>query len=105
MKGHLCLFILRNCDCVNAFVGSELFKYDILFTVSIDAKSRYCALKKYLQFASAQMVSVGLLAHLKNQPIGSLCVTHILALCSYFKGQEQIGFNPTSWHLVTYNFL
>ena len=46
-----------------------------------------------------------LLADLKNQPIGSSCVTHILPFCGYFKGQEQIGFNPTSWHLVTYNFL
>ena len=46
-----------------------------------------------------------LLADLKNQPIGSLCVTHILPICGYFKGQEQICFNPTSWHLVTYNLL
>ena len=42
-----------------------------------------------------------LLADLKNQPIVSSCVTHILPLCGYFKGQEQICFNPTSWHLVT----
>ena len=40
-----------------------------------------------------------------NQPVGSLCVTHILPFCGYFKGQEQTVFNPTSWHLVTYNFL
>ena len=33
---------------------------------------------------------------LKNQPIGSLCVTHILPFCGYFKGQEQVCFNPTS---------
>ena len=46
-----------------------------------------------------------LLADLKNQPIVSLSITHILQFCSYFKGQEQFGFNPTSWHLVTYNFL
>ena len=45
------------------------------------------------------------LADLKNQPTGSSCVTHILALYGYFKGQEQIGFNSTSWHLVTYNCL
>ena len=45
------------------------------------------------------------LAVLKNQPIGSWCVTHILAFCGYFKGQEQTCFSPTSWHLVTYNFL
>ena len=45
------------------------------------------------------------LADLKNQPIGSLCVTHILPFCGYFKGQEQICFNPTTWHLVTYNLL
>ena len=42
---------------------------------------------------------------LKNQPIGSLCVTHILPFCGYFKGQEQVCFNPTSWPLVTYNLL
>ena len=46
-----------------------------------------------------------LLSDLKNQTIVSLCVTHILPSCGYFKGQEQICFNPTSWHLVTYNFL
>ena len=45
------------------------------------------------------------LSDLKNQTIVSLCVTHILPSCGYFKGQEQICFNPTSWHLVTYNFL
>ena len=45
------------------------------------------------------------LADLKNQPKGSSCVTLILQFCGYFKGQEQFGFNPTSWHLVTYNFL
>ena len=45
------------------------------------------------------------LADLKNQPIVSLSVTHILQFYGYFKGQEQFGFNPTSWHLVTYNFL
>ena len=45
------------------------------------------------------------LADLKNQPIVSSCVTHILLFCGYFKGQEEICFNPTSWHLVTYNFL
>ena len=33
--------------------------------------------------------------------IGSSCVTHILPFCGYFRGQEQICFNP----LVTYNFL
>ena len=42
---------------------------------------------------------------LKNQTIVSSCVTHILPSCGYFKGQEEICFNPTSWHLVTYNFL
>ena len=46
-----------------------------------------------------------ILADLKNQPTGSTCVTHILPFCGYFKGQEQICFNPTSWHLVTYNFI
>ena len=46
-----------------------------------------------------------LLADLQNQPIGSLCVTHILQFCGYIKGQDQICFNTTSWHLVTYNFL
>ena len=46
-----------------------------------------------------------LLADLKNQPVESSCVTHILPFCSCFKGQEQLVFNPTSWHLVTYNFL
>ena len=45
------------------------------------------------------------LSDLKNQTIVSSCVTHILPSCGYFKGQEQIYFNPTSWHLVTYNFL
>ena len=45
------------------------------------------------------------LSDLKNQTIVSSCVTHIWPSCSYFKGQEQICFNPTSWHLVTYNFL
>ena len=49
--------------------------------------------------------SMFLLADLKNQPIVSSCLTHILPFCGYFKGQEQISFNPTSWHLVTYNFL
>ena len=58
-------------------------------------------LTSYDQF----MVLMWSLADLKNQPVGSLCVTHILPFCSYFKGQEQICFNPTSWHLVTYNFL
>ena len=47
---------------------------------------------------------LNLLADLKNQPIGLSCVTHILPFCGYFKGQEQICFNPTNWHLVTYNF-
>ena len=45
------------------------------------------------------------LADLKNQPTGSSCVTHILQFCSYFKDQEQFGFNPTSWHLVTQLFM
>ena len=45
------------------------------------------------------------LSDVKNQTIVSSCVTHILPSCGYFKGQEQICFNPTSWHLVTYNFL
>ena len=45
------------------------------------------------------------LSDLKNQTIVSSCVTHILPSCGIFKGQEQICFNPTSWHLVTYNFL
>ena len=45
------------------------------------------------------------LADLKNQPVGSLCVTHILPFCSRFKGQEQIDFKPTSWNLVACNFL
>ena len=45
------------------------------------------------------------LSDLKNQTIVSSCVTHILPSCGYFKGQEQICFNPTSWHLVTYNLL
>ena len=48
---------------------------------------------------------ITLLSDLKNQTIVSSCVTHILPSCGYFKGQEQICFNPTSWHLVTYNFL
>ena len=48
--------------------------------------------------------SIVLLADLKNQPIGSSCVTHILPFYGYFKGQEHTVFNPTSWHLVTYNF-
>ena len=39
---------------------------------------------------------VCLLADLKNQPIGPLCVTHILKFCSYFKSQEQFSFNPIS---------
>ena len=51
-----------------------------------------------------ELLNSYLLADLKNQPIGSSCVTHILPFCGYCKGQEQIGFNPTSWHLVTYNF-
>ena len=46
-----------------------------------------------------------LLADLKNQPVGSSCVAHILQFGGYFKGQEQFGCNPTRWHLVTYNFL
>ena len=50
-------------------------------------------------------ISLYLLADLKNQPVVLLCVTHILPFCGYFKGQEQFGFNPTSWHLVTYKFL
>ena len=33
-----------------------------------------------------------------------MCNTHF-AICGYLKGQEQICFNPTSLHLVTYNFL
>ena len=52
-----------------------------------------------------EMLIFGLLADLKNQPIVSSFVTHILPFCGYFKGQEEICFNPTSWHLVTYNFL
>ena len=55
----------------------------------------------YKAFHSCEM----LLSDLKNQTIVSSCVTHILPSCGYFKGQEQICFNPTSWHLVTYNFL
>ena len=54
------------------------------------------------------VVDVGssfLLSDLKNQTIVSSCVTHILPSCGYFKGQEEICFNPTSWHLVTYNLL
>ena len=60
----------------------------------------YIAFLRHLSF-----INTVFLADLKNQPIGSSCVTHILPFCSYFKGQEQICFNPTSWHLVTYNFL
>ena len=36
------------------------------------------------------------LADLKNQPIGLLCLRHILQFCRYSKVQEQFGFNPTS---------
>ena len=52
-----------------------------------------------------QSQTTTLLSDLKNQTIVSSCVTHILPSCGYFKGQEEICFNPTSWHLVTYNFL
>ena len=54
---------------------------------------------------NVQQVRYIFLSDLKNQTIVSSCVTHILPSCGYFKGQEQICFNPTSWHLVTYNFL
>ena len=50
-------------------------------------------------------IASSFLSELKNQPIVSSCVTHILQFCGYFKGQEEICFNPTSWHLLTYNFL
>ena len=45
------------------------------------------------------------LSGLKNQTIVSSCATHILPSCGYFKGQEKIRFNPTSWHLVTYQVI
>ena len=35
-----------------------------------------------------QVSNLSFLADLKNQPIVSSCVTHILAFCGYFKGQE-----------------
>ena len=47
-------------------------------------------------FAILVIMLMRFLADLKNQPFGSLCVTHILPFCGYFKGQEQICFNPTS---------
>ena len=56
-------------------------------------------------FILMMVLTDGFLADLKNQSVGSLCVTHIFPFCGCFKVQEQIGFNPTSWHLVTYNFL
>ena len=59
--------------------------------------------KKILNYLAIH--STTLLSDLKNRTIVSSCVTHILPSCGYFKGQEQICFNPTSWHLVTYNFL
>ena len=33
--------------------------------------------------------NINLLADLKNLPIVSSCVTHILPFCGYFKGQEK----------------
>ena len=59
----------------------------------------------FVLFLEKIPVFVLFLADLKNQPVGSLCVTHILPFCGYFKGQDQTVFNPTSWHMVTYNFL
>ena len=56
-------------------------------------------------FCSFSSLNNIFLADLKNQPVGLSCVTRILPFCGYFKGQEQIDVNPTSWHLVTYNFL
>ena len=65
-----------------------------------------CGAYQYCTHLSTQEFSIALLlSNLKNQTIVSSCVTHILPSCSYFKGQEQICFNPTSWHLVTCNFL
>ena len=45
--------------------------------------------------------------HWTRDMLGKTRVTpdHDLCDCGYFKGQEQTVFNPTSWHLVTYNFL
>ena len=67
-------------------------KHDCMVSVKI------CSFKMNGRFVS-------FLSDLKNETIVSSCVTHILPSCGYFKGQEQICFNPTSWHLVTYNFL
>ena len=65
----------------------------------------YCEISHVFIFIKIEFIFyLYLLADLKNQPIVLSCVTHILAFCGYFKGQEQICFNPTSWHLVTYNF-
>ena len=63
------------------------------------------SLSRSVMRVKLRKITAYLLADLKNQPVGSSWVTHILPFCCYFKGQEQIGFKPTSWHLVTYNFL
>ena len=67
-------------------------------------KERRCVTPHWYVFSLLNK-STKLLADLNNRPLGSSCVTHILQFCGYFQGQEQFDFYPTSWHLVTYNFL
>ena len=87
---------VRSCfGTFNALRNGPIISLDIVKYATV----HFC---KYIYLLVLQKY---LLSDLKNQTIVSSCVTHILPSCGYFKGQEQICFNPTSWHLVTYNFL
>ena len=91
MKGEIKLFSMLSRMIFQLLGGLASYRY---------AKNFW-----YLGLTQVSIKVPYLLSDLKNQTIVSSCVTHILPSCGYFKGQEQICFNPTSWHLVTYNFL
>ena len=100
MKADIGEYQRKSSQTLTLGVNGSLVSHKSL-GVFATCKNGICTCIGYMKIDT----QVDYLADLKNQPVGSLCVTHILPFCGYFKGQEQIGFNPTSWHLVTYNFL
>ena len=90
-------------------VNADFHRLNVLLMIAEEKDHRLIGRKvataRLSQAKIQATIGITLLSDLKNQTIVSSCVTHVLPSCGYFKGQEQICFNPTSWHLVTYNFL
>ena len=103
---HLCIFIFY----VKGFydIAKCMIRHlpqEIIQKLPINYEFSTCFVAVLFILVLKDSTDCSLSLDLKNQPIVSSCVTHILPFYGYFKGQEHICFNPTSWHLVTYNFL